>query len=121
MDANVHAVDPSSAAYKKARRLHNKTTRNREIGAQLEWTPFRAAEKRYKARFPPPDLGDVLDLATMDTSRAEECAHGGWIGSTDAVEWREVRTLTAFGEPGLEKKAYAIPRIPGANILCAAY
>lgn len=29
-----------------------------------EWTPFRAAEKRFKVRFPPPDLTDVLDLAS---------------------------------------------------------
>jgi len=29
-----------------------------------EWTPFRAAEKRFKARFPLPDLTDVLDLSS---------------------------------------------------------
>ena len=28
------------------------------------WSPFRAAEKKYKARCPPPDLSTVLDLAS---------------------------------------------------------
>ncbi|GJJ12421.1 hypothetical protein Clacol_006663 [Clathrus columnatus] len=37
-----------------------------------EWTPFRAAEKQFKAKFPPPNLQTVLDLwkpSAKDTQR----------------------------------------------------
>ncbi|KAF9246112.1 hypothetical protein BU15DRAFT_58241 [Melanogaster broomeanus] len=59
------SYDPASPEYKKARRLHIKTTRNRAHEIDANWTPFRAAEKKFKARFPPPDLSDVLDLASI--------------------------------------------------------
>src|ERR1700720_26403 len=88
---NDDVRDPSSAAYKRARRLHFKTTKHRDTTAiEQNWSPFRASEKRYKARFPPPDLSGVLDLAMLDASRADECARGGWAGRPDAVQWREI-------------------------------
>ena len=107
--------DPSSVAYKKARRQHNKTTRNRKPGVELDWSPFRAAEKRYRTRFPPPNLSGVLDLATMDESRAEECARGDWKGRSDAVEWKEIRLKSS------DRKGYTIPRVPGAIIVVLVY
>lgn len=54
-----------SLEHKKARRLHYKSTKNRPVAVDQSWSPFRAAEKKYKARFPPPDLSAVLDLASL--------------------------------------------------------
>lgn len=115
--------DPTSAAYKKAARLHRKSTKNRpEQAAGDAWTPFRAAEKAYKARFPPPDLRSVLDLAMLDPARRDECARGGWAGRADAVAWHEIALLDAdAGGGGTHdgvrgaRKAYAVPSIPGAR------
>jgi alkylated DNA repair protein alkB family protein 1 len=99
-------LDPSSPEYKKARRLHLKTTRNRNPDLELDWTPFRAAEKKYKARFPPPDLSNVLDFACLDPLRKDEIQHGVWKGTPDAAG---VKQLDSNG--GL--KAFAIASIPG--------
>lgn len=99
--------DPSNPAYKKARRQYLKTTRNRKDEVEADWTPFRAAEKKYKAKFPPPDLSDVLDLALLDESRSEEYKQGGWTGSADTVEYQAIDLETG-------RKAYIFPRIPGA-------
>ncbi|KZT24117.1 hypothetical protein NEOLEDRAFT_1163471 [Neolentinus lepideus HHB14362 ss-1] len=100
--------DPSSPEYKKARRRYLKTTRNRDSHVDSEWTLFRAAEKKYKTRFPPPDLSNVLDLAALDESRVNEIGLGGWMGRRDATEWKEI-------SPG--RKAYVLPRIPGLVVL----
>ncbi|PIL30517.1 hypothetical protein GSI_07217 [Ganoderma sinense ZZ0214-1] len=107
--------DPTSAAYKKARRKHWKSTRNRSEHADADWTPFRAAEKRYKARFPPPDLSDVLDLALADPFRASEAARGGWKGCANAVECREI--LLHGSEEECGRKAYIFPGTPGLVLL----
>ncbi|KAN0076875.1 hypothetical protein V8E55_010730 [Tylopilus felleus] len=56
---------PATKELKKARRLHWKSTKNRSVDIDQSWTPFRVAEKKYKARFPPPDLSDVLDLVSL--------------------------------------------------------
>ncbi|KAG8217903.1 hypothetical protein J3R82DRAFT_6069 [Butyriboletus roseoflavus] len=57
--------DSASREYKKARRQHWKSTKNRPVDVDVGWSPFRATEKKYKARFPPPDLSAVLDLASL--------------------------------------------------------
>ena len=106
--------DPSSKQYKKARRQHHKTTKNRAKDVDADWTPFRAKEKKYKARFPPPDLSDVLDLATLDPTRVEEIANGGWKGRPDAVEHREIQ-MKGHDRGRHARKAYAVPRIPGES------
>lgn len=107
------------AAYKKARRNHVKSTRQRPPHDSFDWTPFRAAEKKYKARFPPPDLSNVLDLALIDEEAIGELATGTWKGRPDAALVRPVllKTATASGEvrPGRKRKAFSIARIPGAN------
>lgn len=108
--------DPTSPAYKKARRKHWKSARNRPEHADADWTPFRAAEKKYKARFPPPDLSGVLDLALADPSRATETSRGGWKGRVDAVECREI-PLHSSEESG--KKAYIFPGTRGAPFVVA--
>jgi hypothetical protein len=98
-------LDPSSAAYKKARRQFYKATKNRPTVDQ-DWTPFRAAEKRFKARFPPPDLSQVLDLAQLDESRQQELAQGVWQGSASPFEYKRLSGSS---------NACVIPAIPGAQ------
>lgn len=105
--------DPTSAAYKKARRRHLKTTRNRSDQTDAEWTAFRAAEKKYKARFPPPDLSSVLDLALLDDERAEEVSRGVWKGGIDASSYREIGLKNGESSSG-RRKAYVFPDRPGA-------
>lgn len=109
MPASPHLHDPSSQEYKKARRLHLKATRHKNHDPN--WTPFRAVEKKYKARFPPPDLCQVLDLATLNPARTNEVQDGIWSGRSDAEKYREI---TFAGQAG---KAYIIPRIPGVTAL----
>ena len=104
------STNTSSAAYKKAQRQHLKSTSNKNKDIELNWTPFRVAEKKYKARFPPPDLSHVLDVATLDDARADEIARGRWRGTADAVDYKEIQ-LKVQGS----QKAYIVPRIPGAN------
>ncbi|RXW24124.1 hypothetical protein EST38_g1735 [Candolleomyces aberdarensis] len=100
-------LDPNSAAYKRARRQFYKTTKNRPTVDQ-DWTPFRAAEKRFKARFPPPDLSNVLDIAQLDESRQQELAQGVWQGSASPFEYRRLSGSS---------DACIIPAIPGLVIL----
>ncbi|KAJ7709988.1 hypothetical protein B0H17DRAFT_1030105 [Mycena rosella] len=111
MSVDLH--DPSSPAYKKAKRQYLNSTRNRKNTIELDWTPFRAAEKRFKARFPPPDLSDVLDLALLDGARTPEVQAGVWKGSSNALDYREL-TLRASSS---NTKAFITPRIPGLVIL----
>lgn len=85
-------LDPSSSEYKKAERQYRRSTKNREF-VNPEWTPFRIAEKKYKAQFPSPDLSRVLDLGVI----ADDDLH---------IPIRRVRTLNG-------NSAYALQNIPG--------
>ncbi|KAJ7109292.1 hypothetical protein C8R44DRAFT_802121 [Mycena epipterygia] len=111
MAGDLH--DPSSPAYKKAKRQYLNSTRNRTDTVELDWTPFRAAEKRFKARFPPPDLSDVLDLALLDDTRTLEIQAGIWKGTTSALDYWELAPKASTSNV----KAYTTPRIPGLVIL----
>ncbi|KAJ6596809.1 hypothetical protein DFH09DRAFT_1132793 [Mycena vulgaris] len=110
MSVDLH--DPSSPAYKKAKRQYLNSTRNRKT-VELDWTPFRAAEKRFKARFPPPDLSDVLDLALLDDARTFEVQAGIWKGASDTLDYRELTPKAASANI----KAFVTPRIPGLVLL----
>lgn len=115
--AQAHSIhDPTSAAYKKARRKFLKTTRNRDQQIEAEWTPFRAAEKKYKARFPPPDLSAVLDLALLDEEREDEISRGVWNGRCDASPYRKIELKGAAKRSG-KRKAYVFENRPGAYYL----
>lgn len=111
--ADLH--DPTSAAFKKARRQYLKTTRNRTEHVEAEWTPFRAAEKKFKARFPPPDLSSVLDLTLLDDFRAEEVSDGVWKGRPDAVQCEEIELRPRGRSSGI-RKAYIFPNTPGGTL-----
>jgi alkylated DNA repair protein alkB family protein 1 len=94
--------------------LKNKLSEYIRLAAGGDRAPFRAAEKRYKSRFPPPDLSNVLDLATLDSSRSEELRV--WNGSSDAVEWIKLPLKQNGNDDanGLRGQAFIVPRIPGA-------
>ena len=96
---------PNTPEYKKAQRQYLKATKNRPVNIDQEWTPFRTAEKRFKARFPPLDLSSVLDLGRRNETRIPEIENGSWAGSPDAVECIQISS-----DPQL---AYIIPQIPG--------
>ncbi|TFK42638.1 hypothetical protein BDQ12DRAFT_623854 [Crucibulum laeve] len=108
----AHLFDPSSPEFKKAKRQYQKATKNRNPEIDLDWSPFRAAEKRYKARFPPPNLSNVLDLATLDTSRQPELSRGIWVGNANAIVSQKLACPA-----GRMVDAYILPRIPGLVIL----
>lgn len=98
-------------AYKKAKKLYEKSLHSRppeQLGT--DWTPFRAAEKRFKARFPPPDLSDVLDLALLDPGRSDEILNGGWKGNPAALSHERIDIKLDDGPP---KSAYVFKSHPG--------
>ena len=97
--------------YKKAKKLYEKSLRNRppeQVGADC--APFRAAEKRFKARFPPPDLSDVLDLALLDPTRSDEILNGVWKGSPAALSYESIDVQL---DDKLPKSAYVFNSHPG--------
>ena len=101
-----HLLGMTSASNKKAQRQHLKSIRNRASNIDKDWTVFRFAEKHYKARFPPPDLSNVLDprdARTNDLAR-RGCSH------SDDLDYR----ATMLKDVDRGRKAYIIPRIPGA-------
>lgn len=95
-------LDPQ---YKRVRRQYLKSAAK---NLNLDCSPFRVAEKKYKARFPIPNLSNVLDLATLDPARTLEIQQAFWSGRSDAIA-HHVMDL-----PGTHTKGYIIPRIPGA-------
>ena len=107
---------PGSAAYKKAFRNFRKSSRNQHMHDDVSssgLTSFRSAEKTFKAKFPPPDLSNVLDLALLDRSRGDEINSGVWRGRADAIETREIRL--SDDSPLRSRKAFCVPRIPGKH------
>ncbi|KAF8260437.1 hypothetical protein EI94DRAFT_1773707 [Lactarius quietus] len=112
-------LDPTSREYKRARRHHYKTTKNRDGDNDTEWTPFRVAEKKYKARFPPPDLSGALDLALLDSRRHADIERTGWKGRSDVVQVKEVDLDDARQNLGVAgaRRAFAVVDVPGLVIL----
>lgn len=106
--ALVMMLDPTSREFKRARRHHYKSTKNRDGDTDIDWTPFRAAEKKYKARFPPPDLSGALDLALLDTRRHADIERTGWKGRPDVAQVKEV-DLDVTGT----RRAFAVLDVPG--------
>ncbi|GJE98122.1 alpha-ketoglutarate-dependent dioxygenase AlkB [Phanerochaete sordida] len=112
MTETTSLLGPSlTPAQKKARKQHLKTTKNRPADIEDGWTPFRAAEKRFKAKWPLPDMSTVLDLHHEDMEGADEgSGEPSQRGRRDAVEWRQVDVSVDQKGKG---KAYAFPRVPG--------
>lgn len=98
-------------AYKKAKKLYEKSLRNRPPEqADAGWTAFRTAEKKFKARFPPPDLSNVLDLALLGTNRLDEILNGGWKGNPAVLAYESIDVQLDEGPP---KSAYVFKSHPG--------
>ncbi|KAF8507322.1 hypothetical protein BU17DRAFT_78130 [Hysterangium stoloniferum] len=97
--------------YKKALRKHLKQKRPLP---DHEWTPFRAAEKQYKAKFPPPDLSGVLDLWPRDRDNETHLLKNEPIGNPMAVD---TKSIGLNGVKQTWTKAYTIPQIPGLVII----
>ncbi|KAF8709381.1 2OG-Fe(II) oxygenase superfamily, partial [Rhizoctonia solani] len=97
-------MDTSSRSYKKALRHHLKSQQNKAHEDKPPLSPFRASEKKYKSRFPPPDLSQVLDLGAA----REENITGEWRGNPNVpgLKMKEVG-LKGGG------KAYTFESIPG--------
>ena len=108
-------IDQKSSQYKKARRQYLKSVRNRPSSDSLGWTAFRAAEKRYKARFPPPDLSNVLDLALLDDELAASIPASSFRGVKDALQIQEV-PLRIDPSQNKRRKAYRVEKVPGVKI-----
>lgn len=112
--AAIRMTSPAATdgkAYKKAKKLYEKSLRNRPPEqAGTGWTAFRTAEKKYKTRFPPPDLSDVLDLALLDAYRSDEILNGGWKGNPTALPYERIDVQF---EDGLPKSAYMFKSHPG--------
>jgi alkylated DNA repair protein alkB family protein 1 len=108
-------LDPTSREFKHARRHHYKTTKNRDGDTDTDWTPFRAAEKKYKARFPPPDLSGALDLTLLDTRRHADIERTGWKGHPDVVRVKEIDLDIAQQNLGMmgPRRAFAVVDVPG--------
>jgi alkylated DNA repair protein alkB family protein 1 len=75
-----------SKEYKKAYKHYLKT----KSEPSNEITAFRAQEKRFKSRFPPPELSDVLDLWAIDPNLTDELKHlfpriAGGLGDDDTL------------------------------------
>lgn len=104
------ALLPDTPEYKKAHRQFLKATKNRPTNIDQDWTVFRAAEKRFKSRFPPPDLSDVLDLASRCGNDFPEHERGHWVGSPTVVDYVNV----SLGDQN--PAAFSVPRVPGAPI-----
>jgi alkylated DNA repair protein alkB family protein 1 len=113
MAAQMATFDPTSREYKRARRHHCKSTKNRAEGFDKDWTPFRAAEKKYKTRFPPPDFSDVLDLALLDQARSSEIEGGGWKGNPETAQVKEIGLEDTRAITARTSRAFAVTAIPG--------
>lgn len=107
MLSNTQVHQRNERARKKARRKEFRGAANGHApDDDHDWTPFRIAEKKYKVKFPPPDLAAVLDLALLDSGRDEEVRKSAWVGSATAQEYVEVGVCKG-------RKAYCLPRVPG--------
>ncbi|KLO18553.1 hypothetical protein SCHPADRAFT_844808 [Schizopora paradoxa] len=110
MFSNAQLHQKNERAYKKALRNERRTAQPGRSPDDHEWTPFRLAEKKYKVKFPPPDLSGVLDLALLDSERDGEIQRSAWAGSATAQEFKNVGTCRG-------RKVYCLPRVPGLIVM----
>ncbi|KAG8856576.1 hypothetical protein FRB96_006336 [Tulasnella sp. 330] len=100
-------------SYKKARR-HFLKTRQKPETDNSDLTAFRVQEKKYKSKFPPPLLDNVLDHWVLDQKLGE--LGGGWCNGGNQLSGETVSSieLEKVGEGSTEGKAYLISSHPGA-------
>ncbi|TFL07045.1 hypothetical protein BDV98DRAFT_519575 [Pterulicium gracile] len=91
-------MDPN---YKKLRKHYLKSTKNRDESLSKDWSAFRRVEKKYMARFPPPDLSATLDVRNLSSgseSKATLCTE-------------------VAGPSSSPQRIFAFPHIPGLVVL----
>lgn len=114
----VTAETDDGEQLRRAYKQHRKSTRGRgHEPDKSEWTAFRACEKRFKSKFPPPSLDDVLDLTALVSDDAK-MAQFNRRGTRTAVAANEVRTTPSTDRP---RRAFTLPRIPGWSHLDVAH
>jgi len=105
-----HPGEVGSAAYKRAWRQHRKSVKT---PASEDLPYIRSQEKYFKAKFPPPSLERVLDLATRFDDRKHEINAGVWKGSPLAVNAEEISCLQAKGGQNPLRRAFHLADLPG--------
>ncbi|KZT33028.1 hypothetical protein SISSUDRAFT_993502 [Sistotremastrum suecicum HHB10207 ss-3] len=99
-----------SPEYRKALKNHRRSTQGKpDKAASDDWTAFRKAEKKYKAKFPPPSLDDVLDLSLLLKAN-NHLDNNDLVGRADVVQVEEIRCEG-------NKRAFILPTIPGLVLL----
>ncbi|KAG8981785.1 hypothetical protein FRB90_006990, partial [Tulasnella sp. 427] len=103
--------------YKRALKHHLKT---RQQSSQVDVTPFRAEEKKYKSKFPPPDLNEVLDVWALDEDLRGKAA----LGSTwdkgernSGTSARSFKLQTSDEVPTQSRRGYCLDSHPGLVII----
>ncbi|KZV88848.1 hypothetical protein EXIGLDRAFT_678500 [Exidia glandulosa HHB12029] len=104
---SIALLDPNDPGYKAAVRRLKKSQKSFDHAPSSSWTPFRAAEKLYMQKFPPPDLSAVLDLASGEEDRALEMQHSRWKGSPTAFPTRRL----------YHRNAHVVDNVPGLVLL----
>jgi alkylated DNA repair protein alkB homolog 1 len=105
-----HPGELGSAAYKKAWRQHKKSAKT---PASEDLPYIRHQEKYFKAKFPPPSLERVLDLATRADDRKHEIDAGVWKGSPAAANVEEISCLQAKDGQNSPRRAFHLVDLVG--------
>ncbi|KAG8969240.1 hypothetical protein FRC03_003765 [Tulasnella sp. 419] len=105
--------------YEKAYKHYLKTRQNT---SDASLTPFRAQEKKYKSKFPPPTLVDVVDPWAYDEAlRAVSRLDGIWSNDDQPHTHDMIRKICLKNSDGsqADKHALLIPSCPGLVIVPA--
>lgn len=62
--------------YKKRLKQYLKSTKGLQTD-ESSWTAFRKEEKKYKRKYPPPSLDEVLDLSSLLNTSADKHTYEG--------------------------------------------
>ncbi|KAG8898913.1 hypothetical protein FRC01_010724 [Tulasnella sp. 417] len=103
--------------YKRALKHHLKT---RQQSSQTDITPFRVEEKKYKSKFPPPDLSEVLDAWALDEDLRDKTLLGPtWNagGNNPSVIARPIDLRTSNETVTRSGRGYCVDSHPGLVII----
>lgn len=106
--------------YKKRLKQHRKSTKGHQTD-ESTWTAFRREEKKYKAKYPPPSLDEVLDLAALldDKDQVGNCSGSTFIRRLKSKPGQPL-AFSLDDIPGLVLIPRAIPAETQKNLIRAA-